>query len=163
MSASPTPLKGSVLGAHQHPYAFAGAGVLLVCKSSDVYKERRWHVGGTLVVAALGLALTPQLHNSLSLTLALLCFVGFFQFGAGIAFWAIPATYLSKDTAAVGIGLASSIDVVGGFVSPTLLGFIKTQTGSLTNGIYVIAAIMVIGGLAVLLALPKSAVRVGIS
>ncbi|GJH26998.1 MFS transporter [Caballeronia novacaledonica] len=143
------------------PYAFAGAGVLLVCKSSDKRKERRWHVGGSLIIAAIGLALTPQLQGSLALTLALLSFVAFFQFGAGIAYWAIPPTYLSKEAAAVGIGLVSSIGVIGGFVSPTLLGFIKTQTGSLTNGIYVISFIMIVGGLAVLLALPKNAVRVG--
>ncbi|MEI6001994.1 hypothetical protein H3V53_34155 [Paraburkholderia bengalensis] len=55
----------------------------------------------------------------------------------------------------------SSIGVIRGFVSPTLLGFIKTQTGSLSNGIYFIAAVMVVGGLAVLLALPRNAVRVG--
>ncbi|WP_336596469.1 MFS transporter [Paraburkholderia bengalensis] len=145
------------------PYAFAGAGVLLVSKSSDKLKERRWHVGGSLIIAAIGLTLTPQLHNSLALTLALLCFVGFFQFGAGIAFWAIPPTYLNTDSAAVGIGLVSSIGVIGGFVSPTLLGFIKTQTGSLSNGIYFISAVMVVGGLAVLFALPKNAVRVGVA
>jgi len=87
--------------------------------------------------------------------------VAFFQFGAGIAFWAIPPTYLTKEAAAVGIGLVSSIGVIGGFVSPTLLGFIRTQTGSLSYGIYVIAAIMVAGGLAILFALPKRAVRVG--
>ncbi|WP_322104065.1 MFS transporter [Paraburkholderia sp. J41] len=143
------------------PYIFAGAGVLLLCKSSDVFKERRWHVGGSLAIAALSLSFIPMLHNSFALTLALLCFTGFFQFGASIAFWTIPSTYLRKEVAAVGIGLVSSIGVIGGFVSPVLLGFIKTQTGSLSSGIYIITAIMIVGSLTVLLALPKSAVRVG--
>lgn len=143
------------------PYAFAAAGVLVITRSSDKLKERRWHVGGALIVAAIALAFTTLLQSSLVATLAVLCFVGFFQFGAGVAFWAIPPTYLSKEAAAVGIGLVSSIGVTGGFVSPTLLGFIKTQTGSLSNGIFVIVAIMVAGGLAILFALPKRAVRVG--
>lgn len=143
------------------PYTFAAAGVLAITRSSDKFKERRWHVGGALIVAAIALALTTQLQSSLVATLVVLCFVGFFQFGAGIAFWAIPPTYLTKEAAAVGIGLVSSIGVLGGFLSPTLLGFIRTQTGSLSYGIYVIAAIMVAGGLAILFALPKRAVRVG--
>lgn len=143
------------------PYVFAAAGVLFITRSSDRFKERRWHVGGALVVAAIALAFTTQLHASLVASLVVLSFVAFFQFGAGIAFWAIPPTYLSKEAAAVGIGLVSSIGVIGRFVSPTLLGFIKSHTGSLSNGIYVIAAIMVAGGLTILLALPKSAVRVG--
>ncbi len=143
------------------PYIFAGAGVLLLTRSSDRFKERRWHVGGALIVAAAALAATTLLQASLAASLAVLCFGAFFQFGAGIGFWAIPPTYLRKEAAAVGIGLVSSIGVVGGFVSPTLLGYIKEQTGSLSNGIYVIASIMVIGGLAVLFALPKTALRVG--
>ncbi|MGO4326262.1 MFS transporter [Cupriavidus sp. 2TAF22] len=143
------------------PYVCAGAGVLLLTRSSDRFKERRWHVGGALIIAAAALASTTWLQSSLAASLAVLCFGAFFQFGAGIAFWAIPPTYLRKEAAAVGIGLVSSIGVVGGFVSPTLLGFIKGQTGSLSYGIYVIAAIMVIGGLAILFVLPKSALRVG--
>lgn len=143
------------------PYIFAALGVLFVSASSDRRKERRWHVGGSLILGAAGLASTPFLNNSLVATLAVLSFVGFFQFGAGIAYWAIPSTYLNKATAAVGIGLVSSIGVVGGFVSPALLGFIKDLTGSLDNGIFTIALLMLAGGLAILLALPAKAVRVG--
>lgn len=143
------------------PYVFAALGVLFVSASSDRLKERRWHVGGSLILGAIGLATTPFLNNSLVATLAVLSFVGFFQFGAGIAYWAIPSTYLNTATAAVGIGLVSSIGVVGGFVSPALLGFIKDLTGSLDNGIFTISLLMLAGGLAILLALPARAVRVG--
>ncbi|WP_024667007.1 MFS transporter [Pseudomonas syringae] len=143
------------------PYIFAALGVLFISASSDRRRERRWHVGGSLILGAIGLASTPFLNNSLVATLAVLSFVGFFQFGAGIAYWAIPSTYLNKATAAVGISLVSSIGVIGGFVSPALLGFIKDLTGSLDNGIYVVALLMLAGGLAILLALPKTAVRVG--
>jgi MFS family permease len=143
------------------PYVFAGLGVLLISKSSDKLRERRWHVAGGLLLAAVALCLTTFTRSSLAITLALLCFVGFFQFGAGIIFWAIPPTYLTKDTAPVGIALVSLIGVIGGFVSPTLLGFIKTLTGSLNNGIYVVAGFMIAGALTIVLALPSRALRVG--
>jgi hypothetical protein len=54
------------------------------------------------------LASTPFLNNSLVTMLVVLRFVGFFQFGAGIAYWAIPSTHFNKAIAAIGIGLVSS-------------------------------------------------------
>jgi D-galactonate transporter len=143
------------------PYLFAGLGVLGITWSSDRFRERRWHVGGSLIVSAAAFSLTTLTTDSLAGSIALLCIVGFFEFGAAILFWAIPPTYLSKEAAPVGIALVSSIGVIGGFVSPTLLGFIKTQTGSLDYGIYAVAGIMVIGGLMTLVALPSKALKVG--
>lgn len=143
------------------PYVTAGLGVLLITASSDRRKERRWHVGGSLILAAIALAITPFLSNSLIATLAVLSFAAFFQFGAGMAFWAIPPTYLTKAAAAVGIGMVSSIGVTGGMVSSALVGFIKNFTGSLDYGLWTIALIALAGGLATLLVLPAKAVRVG--
>jgi D-galactonate transporter len=143
------------------PYLFAGCGVLGISWSSDRFRERRWHVGGSLIVSAAAFSLTTFTTHSLAGSIALLCIVGFFEFGAAILFWAIPPTYLSKEAAPVGIAMISSIGVIGGFVSPTLLGFIKTQTGSLDYGIYAVSGIMVIGGLITLLALPSNALKVG--
>jgi D-galactonate transporter len=143
------------------PYLFAGLGVLGISWSSDRLRERRWHVGASLIVSGAALSLTTFTTHSLPVSMALLCFVGFFEFGAAIIFWAIPPTYLSKEAAPVGIALVSSIGVIGGFVSPTLLGFIKSQTGRLDVGMYVVTAIMVVGGLMTLVALPSKALRVG--
>lgn len=143
------------------PYLFAGFGVLAISWSSDRLRERRWHVAASLVVAAGALSLTTATTHSLALSIALLCFVAFFQFGAGIIYWAIPPTYLSREAAPAGIALVSSIGVIGGFVSPTLLGFVKSQTGRLDYGIHIVAGIMVLGGLMTLLALPSKALKVG--
>lgn len=143
------------------PYLFAGFGVLGVSWSSDRSRERRWHVAASLIVAAAALSLTTLTTHSFAGSMALLCVVGFFEFGAAILFWAIPPTYLSKEAAPVGIAMVSSIGVIGGFVSPTLLGFIKSQTGSLDAGMYAVAGIMVIGGLMTLVALPAKALKVG--
>ncbi len=143
------------------PYVCAALGILLICRSSDRRRERRWHVAGSLIIAAIALSVTTLLSGSLLLTLLVLCVVGFFQFGAGILYWAIPPTYLSKKAAAVGIAVISSLGVLGGFVSPTLLGFIKTYTGSLNNGIYFVSALMIAGAVTTLTALPSGALKVG--
>jgi D-galactonate transporter len=143
------------------PGAFSGAGVLLITRSSDRYGERRWHVGGSLIVAALLLLSTTVAPSSIAMGLAIFSACGFFLLGAAIAYWSIPPTYLSAEAAAVGIALISSIGVVGGFVGPALLGFTKDATGSFTMGISIVAAIMIVGGLTTILCLPRSAIRVG--
>ena len=53
----------------------------------------------------------------------------------------------SRRAAAGTIAFINSLGLTGGFVSPFLLGWIKTATGSLTNGLYVIAGFLVVGAL----------------
>jgi len=145
------------------PYAVGGAGVLLITRSSDSRRERRWHVGASLILAALLLAATTILPRSLVLDLAILCVCAFFLLGAVIAYWSLPPTYLDAKVAPSGIALISSIGVTGGFVGPTIFGFTKEATGDFAAGIYVVAAIMIAGGLATLLILAKKATRVGVA
>lgn len=143
------------------PYAFGGAGVLLITRSSDRRRERRWHVGGSLIAAAILLAATAILPRSQIIDLAILCVCAFFLLGAAIAYWSLPPTYLDAKAAPGGIALISSVGVVGGFVGPTIFGFTKEATGDFAAGIYVVAAIMIAGGVATLLALSKGVTRVG--
>lgn len=143
------------------PYVFGALGVLVISRSSDRFKERRWHVGGTLVVGAAALFATSFLGTAFAPVMVLLCFAAFFIFGGGSLFWSIPPTYLSREAAAAGIAVISSIGILGGFVSPTVMGWIKSLTGSIQMGLAALTVLVIVGGLTILIALPKSAVRVG--
>ena len=143
------------------PYIFGALGVLVISRSSDRFKERRWHVGGTLVIGAVALASTSFLGTAVAPVMVLLCIASFFIFGGGSLFWSIPPTYLGRDAAAAGIAVISSLGILGGFVSPTLIGWIKGVTGSIQMGLLALTALVIAGGLTILLGLPKSAVRVG--
>jgi nitrate/nitrite transporter NarK len=143
------------------PYIFGALGVLVISRSSDRFKERRWHVGGALVLGAIALASTSFLGSDVVPVMALLCVASFFIFGGGSLFWSIPPTYLGRDAAAAGIAVISSLGILGGFASPTLIGWIKGATGSIQMGLLALTALVIVGGLTILLGLPKSAVRVG--
>jgi D-galactonate transporter len=143
------------------PYVFGALGVLVISRSSDRFKERRWHVGGALVLGAIALASTSFLGSDVVPVMALLCVASFFIFGGGSLFWSIPPTYLGRDAAAAGIAVISSLGILGGFASPTLIGWIKGATGSIQMGLLALTALVIVGGLTILLGLPKSAVRVG--
>ena len=67
-------------------------------------------------------------------------------------FWSIPTGYLKGAAAAGGIAFINSLGLIGGFMSPFVLGWIKTRTGSLDLGNYLMAGVMAAGGLVILLA-----------
>ena len=141
------------------PFAAGGVGILLVSWSSDRFLERRWHVATTLFLGTSALYATTLVGGAFWPTMLLLCVAAFFSFSC-VVFWAIPPTYLSREAAAAGIAVISSIGILGGFVSPSIMGWMKTLTGSLDAGLLLMAGISITGGLATLLLVPARAVRV---
>jgi nitrate/nitrite transporter NarK len=55
------------------------------------------------------------------------------------AFWALPNLFLASTAAAGSVGLINSIGNLGGFLGPTLLGFVEKRTGSFTIGLLITA------------------------
>jgi nitrate/nitrite transporter NarK len=74
-------------------------------------------------------------------------------------FWTIPTSYLSSSGSAGGIAVINSIGLIGGFASPSMLGWVKTTTGSLDYGLYTFAAALVIGAVLLLAAMPQRLLR----
>ena len=63
-------------------------------------------------------------------------------------FWAIATDFLGGTRAAAGtIAFINSLGLIGGFASPTILGWVKVTTVSLDNGLFVIAAFLTVGAL----------------
>ncbi len=143
------------------PYFFGALGVLIISRSSDRFGERRWHVGGTLAIGVIALASTSFAGSGVGMVMTLLCIASFFIFGGGSLFWSIPPTYLGRNAAAAGIAVISSLGILGGFVSPTLIGWIKGATGSIQLGLFALTAVVLAGCLTTLIGLPKRALRVG--
>ncbi len=119
-------------------------GMYLIGLNSDRTMERRWHGG----VAAAGFARLRAtccfrtLQRACPSSLLLQCQ----QSGstAPLRFsWTIPATFLTGSAAAGGIALISSFGAVGGFVSPSIIGWAKTATGNADYGLAAIAAVCV--------------------
>jgi ACS family tartrate transporter-like MFS transporter len=73
-------------------------------------------------------------------------------------FWAIPPMVLGGTAAAAGIALINSIGNLGGFVGPTVMGWLRGASGNYSSGLLVLAAALVIEAVLVLsLRLPKRA------
>ena len=143
------------------PFVCGSIAVLLLSRSSDHFKERRMHVAIPLMIGMIALYATTFLGNAFLPAMIAMSIAAALIFGGGALFWSIPPTYLSREAAATGIAVISSIGILGGFVSPTIIGYIKTVTGSINYGLLVMTVLICVGGMTLLLAVPKSALRVG--
>lgn len=133
------------------PNLAGGISMICVGRRSDRLQERRWHFMGTVAITALGALLLAAFHESWLPAIVFLTFVSIGQYGAFSVFWAIPPTYLSKSTAAIGIAIISSLGQISGLLSSWILGVLKDMTGNMVLGLYVVAAIQIVTGLIVVI------------
>ncbi|WP_230388225.1 MFS transporter [Pseudomonas putida] len=138
------------------PYIVAIIMMQILGRSSDANNERRWHTAVPALLAACSLATSTIFDGNLIASLVFLSIGTALVWGAYTVFWAIPAQYLQGTAAAGGIAVINTIGLLGGFVSPALIGWLKSVTGSPDAGILAMAILLAVGSL--LLAANKPAV-----
>ena len=137
-------------------YLCGAAGMILNGFHSDKYQEARYHCG---LAAALGsvslLVIALLLKTSPLLTLVMLTLAIVGTMSAIPVFWQMPNRFLSGAAAAGGVALINSVANLAGFGAPWMLGVIKTSTGQLTSGLYVVAAFEICATLLILMFVPR--------
>jgi ACS family tartrate transporter-like MFS transporter len=134
---------GLVLGAIS---AVTIVGMLLNGYHSDRTGERAKHIAVPLLVMGIGLIGCALLRQPVWAIIAL-ALVPLGHCASYGPFWSMPTQFFTGPAAAAGIALVTMIANVGSFVGPTLIGILKTRTGTHT------AAFLLLGGLAVIAAL----------
>lgn len=129
----------------------ATAGMLVIGRSSDRLQERHWHVGLCGLVAAGCFLLLPAVVTSVAATAGLLMLAATGLYAILGLFWTIPGEYLKAGMRARGFAVINMLGVCGGVVSPTLVGWLNLETGSLHVGLMIVAAILTISMIALLL------------
>jgi len=134
------------------PYTLALISMILVGRHSDRMRERRWHLAVPNILAAFGFVLCTQAGSSTSIAIAGLIMTVVGVVTALPMFWALPTSFLGGTGAAAGIALVNSMGNLAGFFSPAIIGFLKTRTGTLNSGLFLvagchIAAVLMILGL----------------
>ncbi|WP_321855387.1 MFS transporter [Paraburkholderia tropica] len=139
------------------PFAAAVVGMVLVAKSADRRRERRWHIAIPAAVGALGLVLSVTWAHDTALAMAALTLATFGILTTLPLFWSLPTAWLAGTGAAAGIALINSIGNLAGFLSPYAVGWLKQATAANDSGMYMLAAFLILGGLLALSA-PKTLV-----
>ncbi|APG88849.1 tartrate transporter TtuB (plasmid) [Sinorhizobium americanum CCGM7] len=139
------------------PYICTFIAMLALGRSSDRLRERRWHLVVPAVIAAGGfVAATTATSTPLAIVCLSLAAAG--AISCAPLFWSLPTAFLAGTGAAAGIAWINSVGNLAGFLGPFLVGYLKDFTGSNSAGMYLLAAALVIGSLAVL-AVPAKTVN----
>jgi MFS family permease len=103
-------------------------------RRSDRRMERSGHAafanllaGAALLAAAL---LVDPTARIVAVTIAFAATLAFTP-----PFWSIPAAFLSGTASAGGIAAISSLGVIGGFVAPSVIGYLRDLTGDFRYGL----------------------------
>jgi D-galactonate transporter len=130
------------------PFAVACAAMIIVGRSSDRTRERKWHIIVCATIGALGLIGGASLTVP-ALALASLSFALAGALASIAVLWVLPSALLTGAAAAGGIALMATIGNLGGYAAPYVLGLAKEATGRLDIGLYLMATAMIIGALLV--------------
>jgi ACS family tartrate transporter-like MFS transporter len=132
------------------PYIVATIGMVLWSRRSDKRNERKLHSAIPLAFAAAGL-IGAGMSASPFVAMGMICLAltGLYAFKS--PFWALPTLFLTRSTAAVSIAVINSVGNLGGFVGPSMIGLVKGDSQSASNGLLFLSALLVIGFLMTLL------------
>lgn len=140
------------------PYGLAAIAMVMIGRSSDRTKERRWHVAVPAILGAAGLVISTFVPQQPVFAVASLSLATVGIFGALSQFWTIPPAFMGGAAAAAGIAIINSVGNLAGFVSPYVVGWVKDTTNSTDIGLYCIAASLIVAA-AIILTVPKRIVN----
>ena len=127
------------------PWIAAVFSMLLFARSADKMRERRWHVVVPMLMGSTGLILSVLLSGNHYLSFAALVLACMGIVSAIPLFWSLPTAFLVGVGAAAGIAAINSIANLAGFLAPYLVGWLKQVTSSTDSGMYLLAAVLVMG------------------
>ena len=133
------------------PYSAAVFVMVWLSRHSDRSRERRWHTAIPAVIGASALALLPTAGTNLVAVVGLLTVATAGIISTMPLFWSLATdAYAGRASAAAAIALINSLGLIGGFASPAIMGWLKSVTGSLNSGLYVVTGVIIFGAAAVL-------------
>ena len=126
------------------PFVAALVGMVLIGRHSDRTGERKGHVAACALTGAIGLVLAAVSGSSVPLIVFAFALSQLGQRSVQGVFWAIPPIFLGGTAAAAGIALINSIGNLGGFVGPSVMGWLRQVSGSYSAGLLVLASALII-------------------
>jgi len=131
------------------PYVVGVPVMILWGRSSDLRRDRIWHIAIALLLAAGSFFVASAAHNDLvvftALGLAAVCAVSIAP-----PLNSLMKSILSGSAAAGGIAIYNSIGNLGGFVGPYIIGALIEKSGSYGSSMAVLASVLVLAAVTIL-------------
>ena len=120
------------------PWTVAILGMYLAAIASARHRMPQAWVSAARVVAGVGMFLSTT--GGPIFAFVAICFASLGFKSAASLFWPIPQAYLDARVAAPLLALVNSVGNLGGFVAPTVFGWLEKRTGSVAGGLYGLTA-----------------------
>ncbi|MGW0845477.1 MFS transporter [Streptomyces sp. NPDC002787] len=120
------------------PWICAVVAMYSMSRCTDRAPDRRPYLAVALVLSATGTFLATLGSPWFDLAAITLAAVG--GKCAATLFWPMAQSGLDLKIAAPGLAVVNSLGNLGGFVSPTLFGYLKDTTGTTNGGLYTLSA-----------------------
>ena len=131
------------------PFLVAAIGMVTVASHSDRTGERRRHTAACAWVAALGL-FSASLTKVPVAAFASLSFAAIGLYSFTPPFWSLPTAFLRGDGAAAGIAFVNATGNLGGFLGPSIMGWMRDATGDYVAGLRFLALAAAVSGVLVI-------------
>jgi ACS family tartrate transporter-like MFS transporter len=123
------------------PSLVACVGMILWAKIVDKSEYKLVHLSAMCVLSGAGLVLAISTGNFPIAMLGLTAVVLGTNAARGVL-WTIPTRFLSGAAAAGGLALINSVGTMGGFVGPSVMGYLRELTGSFDAGLLALAGFL---------------------
>ncbi len=132
------------------PWAVGGIAMIVCGRRSDESGQygRYVLVAGLIGAIAFGISALPGLPKALSLAALTVATSGVMV--SISTFWALPASVLSASAAASGIAWINSLGSLSGYLCPSVVGWIRDRTHSMTPALLILSGCCLAASLAVL-------------
>ncbi|MFT4243192.1 MAG: MFS transporter [Acidovorax sp.] len=132
--------------------------MVLIGRSSDRHNERRKHFMFCCTLSAIGALILIFTQGTLALSVLGLIVLTIGQSSSTPLFFTATSEVIPKKIAAGGIALVSSLGNLGPAVMPSVVSFVNTSTGTPVASLYLVAALWLVSGVILMLAVrPRAA------
>jgi ACS family tartrate transporter-like MFS transporter len=143
------------------PFIMATLTVQVTAKSSDRRRERKLHTAIPLLMAGFSFAMITLPGQSFLVTMIWLSITGMSLWAWSPPFWVLPTITMGESAAAASIGFINTIGNVGGFIGPSIVGYMLSAGRSPSTAVLFLSLCFLASGALILtLRVPKS-VHVG--
>jgi len=132
------------------PYLAATFFMVVVGRSADARRERRWHLSVPMLMGVAGLLIAANFASNTAVAVLGLTLATMGALTSLPMFWPLSGGFLTAAAAAGGLALINSLGQCAGFLSPYLVGWIKDTTHSTDLALYILAGLMLFGVVLVL-------------
>ena len=139
------------------PFVMATLTVRATARSSDRRRERKLHTAIPLIAAGISFAMITLPGQSFIVTMVWLSITGIFLWAWSPPFWVLPTITTGEAAAAASIGFINTIGNAGGFIGPSVVGYMLAAGRSPSVAVLFLSICFVAsGGLICTLRVPKS-------